>query len=192
MSDRGMSGAVNAAIQEPLVRPILLFDGAFKTGSLRLWTGIGPLDWAGDTYTGAGDLLSIGASEETDEVKAAGLEVRLAGVKPGSIAHALAEVERNRRGAIYFGLLDELGAIIPDPWPWFRGLLDSCAIDDGEETATIVLSYEHELIDLERPRDSRWTHEEQQRLFPNDTGLRYIKELQDKVLRWGSGAWHFP
>jgi hypothetical protein len=85
-------------------------------------------------------------------------------------------------------LIDDDGVVVPDPWPLFRGLMNSCTIEDGADTAAVTVGYEHELIDLERPVNTRYTDAEQQRLFPGDTGMRYLIRLQNKILRWGSRA----
>lgn len=184
--DRGMSAEMNAAIQERVIRPVILFDGTFNGGDIHLWTGIGDLTYSAIVYTGAGNLLSISAMEETNEVKASGITVTLAGVKSGSVALALDEVRRYLPCTLSLALIDDDGAVVPDPWPLFRGLMNQCTIEDGADTASITIGYEHELIDLERPVNTRYTDLEQRRLFPGDTGMRYLIGLQNKTLRWGS------
>lgn len=184
--DRGLTPEMDEAIQARVVRPVILYDGTFNDGDVHLWSGVGTIEYSGTTYYGAGDLLQFGTMEETNQVKAAGITVSLAGVTSGAAATALSEVRRYLPGVVSLGLLDDDGIIIPDPWPMFRGLLDTCNLEDGEETATISVGYEHELIDLERPVNTRYTDAEQRRLFPGDTGMRYLISLQNKVLRWGA------
>lgn len=186
MADRGMSAAMNAAIQDQNVSPVLLFDGEFTSGAVHFWTGIGVLDWTGTLYTGLGEFLSVSDFEETNEIKSGGITVSLAGVTSGKIALALGEMRRYLPGTIWLGLLDDAGLLIDDPWPLFRGRLNTCSIDDGEETAVINVSYDHENVSLENPVVTRYTDEEQRRLFPGDTGLSRIVSLQNKVLRWGA------
>ena len=41
------------------------------------------------------------------------------------------------------------------------------------------------LIDLEKPNESRYTSEEQKRLFSGDLGLDFVTDLQDKDINWG-------
>lgn len=188
MSDRGLTPEMAAAIVARVIRPVMLFDGTFISGDVHLWTGIGEIDYLGTTYYGAGNLIGVSAMEETNEVKANGITITLAGVKSGSVALALAEVRRYLPGTVSLGLIDDDGQVVPDPWPMFRGLMNSCNLEDGADTASISIGYEHELIDLERPVNVRYTDAEQRRLFPGDTGMRYLISLQNKVLRWGSNT----
>jgi len=60
-------------------------------------------------------------------------------------------------------------------------------IDEGPETATIAISIESRLIDLERARTLRFTDQSQKSRFPNDRGLEFVEDLQDKQFNWGRG-----
>jgi hypothetical protein len=210
---RDLTAAMAAAIGASTVRPILLFEGEFSGGTINIWTGIGTLSWDSKTWSGIGSLLGVSRVEETDEIKAAGIVITLGGVRSADIALALAEMRRNRPGRLWLGLLSEAMAIgdpetdmaigdpatglmigleedtlIADPKIIFRGRLDVCVIEDGADTARISISYENELIDLERPRTVRFTDEEQRRLYPGDDSLQYVASLQDTELRWGNNA----
>ena len=121
-------------------------------------------------------------------MKANGITLSRRGVKPSDAALALSQVSRSRNkpGALWLALLTEEEEIIPDPWPLFRGRLDAGVVEDGSETAILSINYEHEMATLERPVETRYTHEEQTRRVPGDLGLEYIASLQNKPLRWGS------
>ena len=94
--------------------------------------------------------------------------------------------EQREALALAWALLTEAGAIIADPKVIFRGRLDVAEIDDSNPDEPIInLSYENELIDLERPREWRYTDEHQQQLYPGDTGLKGIAALQNRELVWG-------
>jgi len=45
-----------AAATAPVVVPVVLCELDFATGPVRVWTGLGPLSWAGLTFEGVGDL----------------------------------------------------------------------------------------------------------------------------------------
>lgn len=184
---RDLTPQMLEALAAPVLWPCLLMRSFFKSGELRLWTGVGMLVHDGIAYQGAGDLLSISAIEETDEIKSVGVQIIISAIKTEAIALALLEVERGRRGDIYFGLLYESGnSLIPSPTLLFRGRLNTVEIQDATKNAQLVLGYENELIDLERPRTKRYTAAEQRRDFPSDSFLDYIAELVDKPLKWGS------
>ncbi len=67
----------------------------------------------------------------------------------------------------------------------FAGYMDQMNISDGGETSTIELMVENRLIDLERARVARFTSGYQKSLYPNDLGLDFIEDLQDKDIVWG-------
>ena len=63
--------------------------------------------------------------------------------------------------------------------------MDVMTIEDAGETASISLSAESRLIDLERARVRRFTDNDQQNQFSGDTSLRFVASLQDKEIAWG-------
>ena len=73
-----------------------------------------------------------------------------------------------------------------DPYAIFQGQMDLMTISDGGDTATIKLTAESRLIDLDRSRERRFTSEDQKIEFPDDKGLEYVDDLQDKEIVWGS------
>jgi hypothetical protein len=76
---------------------------------------------------------------------------------------------------------------VADPYLVFDGRMDVMTIEDAGETANISLSAESRLIDLERARVRRYTNNDQQNQFAGDTSLRFVADLQDKEIAWGSG-----
>ena len=63
--------------------------------------------------------------------------------------------------------------------------MDLMSIDDSGDTANINVTAESRLIDLDRTRERRYTSEDQKIDFPNDKGLEFIADLQDKEIVWG-------
>ena len=153
---------------------------------MNYWTGLGTLSWNAATWQGVGNLIDCSPVDETDDVKAQGITLKVKGVSSADVATALGEVANGTAGSIRLALLTEAGAIIADPKVIFRGRLDVAEIDDSNPDEPIInLSYENELIDLERPREWRYTDEHQQQLYPGDTGLKGIAALQNRELVWG-------
>ena len=63
--------------------------------------------------------------------------------------------------------------------------MDVMTIEDAGATATINVSAESRLIDLDRSRTRRFTSEDQKIDYPNDKGLEMVASLQDKQITWG-------
>ena len=105
------------------------------------------------------------------------------GVLHDIISAALGQARR-LPGKVWIGALDSAGAVIADPFLAFEGRLDVPDIIDDGETCTVTVSYESRLIDLERPRERRITHEDQQIDYPGDRFREYVAGLQDQVIVW--------
>ena len=83
------------------------------------------------------------------------------------------------------GAIDSSGALVVDPYTTFQGRLDVPEIVDGGDDCTIQISYESRLIDLERARERRYTHEDQQIDSPGDKGFEFVTLIQDQTVVWG-------
>ena len=181
----------------------LKFDGE---NVVRMWTGQGTLTLEDDTtWVGLGDLLGISAIEETAEMAVRGATITLSGVTQDLLSLALSEPYQGRVCNIYFGtfsagkilqessafiLLQDGSKILLEATSTgfnqlFSGYMDQMNISDGAETTTIELTVENRLIDLERARVARFTSGYQKSVYPNDKGLDFVEDLQDKDIVWG-------
>jgi len=181
---RDLTAAVITEIDATELQPILLFRGEFATGIVRAWSGFGDLSWDGQTWIGTGTLLQVSAIQEASETVANGATINLTGVPLELISLALSSVRQGRDGKIYLGFLSN-GAVVIDPVLVFQGRLDVPIIEENGETATISIAYESRLIDLQKPRESRYTDQDQQRAYPGDLGMAFVPSLQEKTLNWG-------
>jgi hypothetical protein len=69
-----------------------------------------------------------------------------------------------------------------------RGKLDVAMIEDRGEEASVAVQYEDRLIDLKRPRDRRYSDQDQKSDFNADRGFEYVARLQDMTILWGRGG----
>lgn len=184
---REFSTAFQNALADQNLHIVIMFEGQFATGMVRIWSGLGDLQWDGKTWAGVGSLLGMGSIDETREVVAGGTTVSLSGVPLDLVQVAIDEARQGMPGRIWVGLVSESGSVIADPVQAFSGRLDVPEITDDENTCTITISYESRLIDLTVPRTWRYTHESQQVLFPGDLGFEYVTAIQDREITWGRG-----
>ena len=75
----------------------------FDTDDIFVWSGTDDLVIGSDTYTGAGNLLSISNSEDNLELKSNGLVVALSGMDTTIVNYALTENYQNRPITIFMG-----------------------------------------------------------------------------------------
>lgn len=181
---RDLSSGMQSAISATEVSPILLFEGVFTSGNVYAWSGYGTISWNGQSWTGTGTLLSVSEVSENSDTAATGASVTLNGIPQDLISLALAECQQGALGKIYFGVLSN-GSVLADPIILFEGKLDVPTIDEDAEFASITITYESRLINLERPRVTRYTKEDQIRLFHGDKGFDYVPSIQDQRITWG-------
>lgn len=187
MSERELTEEMKSGIAASVVSPLLLLKADFEEGPVRVWTGVGSIEWNGETWQGLGSLLSVDPVQEQIDGSAQGLKIVLSGLDSTFFSPVLLGEYQGRRGEIYFGIMDDSGRVVGDPYLLFAGLLDSDETQDDGSTSTLTLSVENRLADLLRKREYRYTHQDQQALNPgaNDDGLKFIPALQNLDLRWG-------
>lgn len=185
MSTRDLDATLATAIADDVVYPVLFLEGEFSTGTGRWWTGLGEFGWNSQTWQGLGGLVSLSGIDEGVDVKARGFSIDLSGQSSTNIALALSACRQGKVGRIWLGALTAAGALQGTPYLLRQGKLDvaGCEGDDGQ-SAIIRVSYEDELIDLERAREYRWTTESQRLFYPNDLGFEFVPGLQDSVDMW--------
>jgi len=185
MSTRPLTSAQLTATSAKDIAPVLLCELSFPAAPVRVWTGYGTLTVGGVDYFGLGTLGSIEPVEENADLSARGLTLRLAGIPIEVLALALAENYQGRTGKLWLGMLNSSAQLIDSPIPIFAGRMDTVQAEDSGSTGAIILTLENNLIDLARPRERRFTHQDQQIDFPGDRGLEYVAGLQTKEIFWG-------
>ena len=187
MASRDIPTVVANTLEGDLIEPVFAVELFFDNNeTLRLWTGYGDQTLGDDTYTGAGDLLSISAVEETSEIAARGANLSLKGIPSSLVATALGEPYQGRLCKIHFAVSD--GSTYSNLVEVFSGYMDEMNIEEGVETATINVSVENKMIDLERARVARYTSQYQKSLYPNDKGFDFVESIQTKKTLWGTSG----
>lgn len=154
----------------------------FPSGDLLMWNGYRDASIGGETYIGAGNIMAISDIEETSEIASRGITITLSGLDAGIISAALQENYQNRAATVTFGSID---TGVFTGYTVFKGRMDVMSIEESADTATVAITVENRLIDLERPRVYRYTSEDQKALYSGDLGLDYVADLQDKTINWG-------
>lgn len=214
----GFAAAVEADVVAPAILVEGLFDsGAVRlwsgigelTWNGHTWTGAGNLLAIG-TIAEKGSVEAIGTTVTLSGIPSELVSLALAEPYQGRLVKIYLALFTTGAAADYVYLTETdgdymttrtgdrlyvttvnggaAGTIIADPDERFTGRADVMALSDDGQTATITLSVESRLIDLQRPRSRRYTHDDQQIYYPADLGLQYVADLQDKEFTWGSGG----
>jgi hypothetical protein len=196
------------AVEAPTVDVFFAIELFFDTSTLRFWSGLGEVILDGETYVGSGQMIQISSVDETLDVSAKGATLTLSGLPSDLLSLAIQEPYQGRKCKIYFGIRDnkaqflqqedddyiltETGAYIDTSVipvsvmaEIFTGYIDQMNIDEGAESSSIAVYVESRLIDLQRPRERRYTSESQKSRFPNDRGFEFVEDLQAKKFQWG-------
>ena len=182
---RSLPSALSAEINATELKPFYAVEFSFDSGTVRFWTGIGNITANSETWFGAGSVLAISDSAEGIDLSANGLTITLSGLESNIVAVALTENYRGRTCKVYMGALDATNQPVSDLYQVFAGRMDTMSIQEDGTTATIAITVENVLIDLERARTRRYTDEEQKKRFPNDKSLETVAALQDRQISWG-------
>src|SRR4051812_14384676 len=93
------------AVTSGVVMPAILVDLTFVSGPQYVWSGVGPFEFNGNTYTGAGTLGSIGPIVESITLQADGTTVSLSGIDPGLYADCMADIQTGLPATIWFCII---------------------------------------------------------------------------------------
>lgn len=182
---RGLTNDMVTEVSASQLSPILLASLSFAT-PVHIWTGYGTITVGSTAYLGIGTLGSISPVEETTDLAARGISMQLSGVPTAMLAVALTENYQGRECSVLFGALQSSGALVSSPVTIFSGRMDVMSINDDGQNATIGMTAENKLVDFRRPREVRYTDQEQKNLFPSDKGLEFVTAIQEKQIYWGN------
>jgi len=174
-------------------RPFFAVELLFDEETNRFWTGYGSITIDSNEYVGNGKFLSISSVEEDMQISAKGLSIVMSGLPSDFMSLALEAEYQYRRANVYAGAIQSDGTI--QSYLVFSGFMNQMTFTENLGDMTIVISVENRLIDLERPREMRYTDEDQRSRYPDrfnengialpeDIGLDQIVEIQDREIVW--------
>lgn len=181
---RTLTESFKTASVAGLVRAAILSEFSFDEGTLRFWAGVGDLIWNGNVFHGSGVLLNVSPPEEIQSLESTSCVWELSGIPESVVAAALTSDYSGRPCRFWLALFDGDWQIINDPVPMFSGTMDVMPILDDPNKPIIRLSAENDLNKLTRPRERRWTHEEQQIDYPGDLFFEFVSQMQDREIIW--------
>ena len=187
---RTLDSQLKTNFQSDVVRPFFAVKVKLPNASNTdiwnyMWTGLGDLTlFSNETYTGMGDLLSVGTVTENQDLAAKGCTITLKTTNE----FILVTRDRDYQGneiKIYLGALDSNGAVIGDPFMFFDGFLDQMSFTMTGKDVMLQVTCEHKLIRLQKSSNTRFTHEDQIQKFPNDNGFNLQTAIASRELTWG-------
>lgn len=182
---RSLPAALSTQFGAAQLKPFYAVELDFDSETLRFWTGYGTITASGEEWDGAGTILSITSPTENIDLSADGISISFSGLDSSIVAVTLTQNYRGRSAKVYIGALDSSNQPVSDLYQVFAGRMDVMSIQEDGQTATVNISVENVLIDLDRPRIRKLTDEEQRKRFPGDASLENVASLQDRQISWG-------
>lgn len=182
---RTLPVALQTELNASELKPFYAVEFLFDSGDVRFWTGYDEIIANGEEWAGSGTVMGIASSNETTDLSANGMTFTFSGLDSSFVAVALRENYRGRIARLYLGALNAQNQPVSDLYQLFAGRMDVMTIQEDGQSATVTISVENVLIDLERPRVRKYTNEEQLARYPNDKSLEMVASLQEKDIAWG-------
>lgn len=157
----------------------------FDTETIYVWTGNEDISIDGNTYIGAGSLLSVSDVRDSLEMKSEGLTITISGMDETVLNLALTENYQNRFLTVFLGTLSGGTEIVAGKMILFKGRMQSMNISDDPSGAMITIECENRLTDLDKPSNLRYTNQSQKFIDATDTCFSRVQLLQDKEIFWG-------
>ena len=182
---REVHGSTLTELSQAIIRPILLLKMDLSPVA-AFWNGVGSFLWNGDVYAGAGGLAKITTVKEQSLLQATGTKFELTGIPLKNLNIALEAQYQNKIARLWVALVDDSLNIIGAPTLLFLGRIDVMDIKEDGKTASVGVTVESRLRDLERPRVRYYTDVDQKEGYPGDKGLSFVTAINDGGnLRWG-------
>lgn len=179
-----MTSGMLAATQSPICWPVIFVEVDTPAGNVYLWNGFGNYSWNGQTWTGGGNLLSIGSITEQNKVMATGCSISLSGIDTALVALVLEDLARYMPAKIWLGAIDDDFNLINTPYQILNGRVDKGDIASTGKTATITITAESRLITMRIPRVRRYTDIDQRIEHPSDGGFSFVDTIQDASINF--------
>jgi hypothetical protein len=183
LNAQGLALKARAVAGERIDMPLLVFVDLPATPQ-RWALGGTPVAWGG--YTWVDQDLQAEAIED-DAGQPAGTQLTLPGVTEQQLALAVDGDIEGSQQRIYLALQDPVSAEVADAMQVWAGELDIPGWQHGTQSL-VHLTAEHRATVAARPRVSRYTDDEQQRLYPGDTSLAFDPGTDAAPMVWPNAS----
>jgi len=170
---RTLSPAAQEALESGNAREAALVE-MYLTQTVRFCSAPFALTFDGNEYQGLGNLGAVGEVDDSPgEYK--NLQFTLSGVSIDLVSIASQEPIRGKRVVLRNAVVSNVDfSVLDAPIVWI-GTLDQMPLLLGDATGDINATAEHRGVTFGRPKQLLYTDDDQQRLYPGDTFLRFIQ-----------------
>lgn len=156
----------------------------FESGTVYVHSGTGPMVINGLVYSGMGTMGSVDDVGETSTTSPTQLKMTLSGLDISLFATTLNERCVGRNAELYLVVLDDSGAAkVADLL--FKGRVSATGATAGSTNA-LQYTISNVFEDWQRPFPDRYTDESHQSVQPGDRIFRYVAQMAERSIYWGS------
>lgn len=185
MAERGFSSTIYNALSSQQADLAILVYLDWPGGTpVRVWTGVGPKTFGGNTYTGVGTLGSIDKVTDSTDKSDIGIELSFNYLDDTLRNAIIATDPIGRAASIFMAAITTSTGVIADAYEMFAGFMDEIVIEDGGTSGRIVVRVASELARLGRPMTYQYTDAHQQTLFSGDLGMQFAPKMNEPII-WG-------
>lgn len=169
----------SAALREALLshRRQLAWLYWFEGGAsdLYAWTGFTTLNYDGQTWVGAGNIVTVSELDRGDASAWREAQFTLPGLDPQILAE-LDEDVSGRGGKVWLAAINEAQQVIPDPILVAEFTQDTLDWQLEGQTVSLMLNAYEALPRFDRPTGRKWSYESHVERF-DDTGFYFTQKI---------------
>ncbi len=166
------------------VTAVIAANIQFESGTVYVHSGTGTIVLNGFVYYGMGKMGAVDDVGETNSTSPAQLKLTLSGLDLSLFATTLNERCVGRQANIYLVVMDDSGVVRAADMI-FQGKVSSTGATAGETNA-LQYTVSNIFEDWQRPFPDRYTDESHQAAQPGDRIFRYVAQMAERSIYWGS------
>lgn len=172
-------------LADQVVHPIILVELSLESSPLYLTSATSNVTWNGTLFLGNGWLIPPDGISESSEIGNYTFDLTLSGVNLAVVAAILSNPDRGEPGSVWLAMCNQSNQIVGDPIMLYKGLVDSCEIDDKLENPYVIVHLVNDLARFDTSQNYRFTAQSHAAYYPDDLGFQYVTQLESWNGFWG-------
>jgi hypothetical protein len=176
--------ATLAALEKDTVPLCLAVEIIYPMGPVRVHSGVGDILISGLTYKGVGGLGGIDPISQTSKTEPGRVNLSMTGLDATLMQEVINTRCQGSFAKIWLVVLDEQDVFLTATL-LFSGRVSSQKLKYGADVS-ISIELVDRLADWSRKNTSRFSDENHKSRHPDDRFFRYVAQMSEKPIYWGS------
>lgn len=179
-----LSMTVAEAMSLPNVIVALAVEIAFDSGITRVHTGVGQIMIGGQVFDGVGSIGNVSSVTEENSTSPTSVQLTLTGLNNELLSITLNEKVVGKEVICYIAVFDTTYTEIASN-VIYRGKITQTAVVAGDEGA-LTYTVSNIFQEWSKGKPWRYTDESQKQLNRGDRIFRYVGQMSERSIYWGS------